>query len=427
MRRDQQGLTWTVETEMPVRRAVSVALLAACAAGACGGESTAEDWTVSMDTLGATARVTNTPPDAGGIPTLLGTAELRVGSVEGGTPASFGLIRSMAVLEDGRIAVADGQAQEIRLFDSDGRHLRTFGGEGAGPGELRGLQGVYVDHEGLLRVAEQANGRLSVFHPDSGFVRSYPLRLFSYGFRGPWGAAVAPDGRTFVISSGPIGEGRYGNMIRVYDPEMRQLDAIPYHDYTDDVEREEQPGAWRISLGGSAFTWAGVPFYARPYELISADGGFWTSADGAQYLQVTRWTPGGDTTLVLQSRRLPVPVTAAERDSAMATLVAGLASRMPNPPKLDPGKVPPTKPPLYGLSLDERGRLWVRLTEPTVEPTLYDVFDRDGRHAETVSLPFRVDAWIPPTVSGDTLWAVVVDEVDVQHVVRVRLRPTEED
>lgn len=404
-----------------VRGGRCVALLAALASGACGGESTAEEWTVSVDTVGAAVRVANTPPDAEGIPTLFGVEVLRIGSVEGGTPASFGLIRSIAILDDGRIAVADGQAQEVRLFDSGGRHLRTFGGEGAGPGELRGMQGVYADHEGLLRVAEQSNGRLSVFHPDSGFVRSYPLRLFSYGFRGPWGAAVAPDGRTFVISSGPIGVGRYGNLIRVYDPEMGQLDAIPYHDYTDEVEREEQPGAWRISLGGSAFTWAGVPFYARPYELISPDGGFWTSADGAQYLQVTRWTPGGDTTLVLQSRRFPVPVTAAERDSAMAALMAGLASRMPNPPKLDPGKVPPTKPPLYGLSLDESGRLWVRLTDPAVEPTLYDVFGPDGRHAETVSLPFRVDAWIAPIVRDDTLWAVVVDDVDVQYVVRARM------
>ena len=50
-------------------------------------------------------------------------------------------------------------------------------------------------------------------------------------------------------------------------------------------------------------------------------------------------------------------------------------------------------------------------------------FDRDGRHAETVALPFRVDAWIPLVVHGDAVWAVVTDESDVQYVVRARLRP----
>lgn len=59
------------------------------------------------------------------------------------------------MLPDGRFAVADAQAEEVRIFDPDGRHLRTFGGKGAGPGELQGMQGVHLDHEGMLRVAER--------------------------------------------------------------------------------------------------------------------------------------------------------------------------------------------------------------------------------------------------------------------------------
>ena len=65
----------------------------------------------------------------------------------------------------------------------------------------------------------------------------------------------------------------------------------------------------------------------------------------------------------------------------------------------------------------------VRVTPPGADTTVYDIFDGEGRHDDTAALPFRVDRWVPPVVRGDTLWAVVTDEVDVQYAVRARLRP----
>lgn len=126
--------------------------------------------------------------------------------------------------------------------------------------------------------------------------------------------------------------------------------------------------------------------------------------------------------MVLSSRRQPEPVTRSERDSAMTALRQRFAERAPSLPNLDPAKVPATKPPLYGLSLDDRGRLWARITDPAADSTIYDVFHDDGRYAETIGLPFRIDGWVPPVIRGDTLWAVVADDVDVQYVVRAHLR-----
>lgn len=393
---------------------------------ACGGGDDAEPgWAVAADTVDGVVRVVSSPPESGPSPTLVAEEELRIGTFEGGDPASFGMIRSIAVLPDGRLAVADGQAEEVRLFARDGEHLRTFGGKGAGPGELEGMQGVHVDHEGLLRVAEQSNARLSVFHPDTGYVRSHSLRVHSYGARGPWGAVMDSTGRTVVASSGQYGEGRFWNMLRVYDPSMNQLDSIPYDEYTN-IIHEDQPSAWRVDLGSGRWTWATVPFYSRPHSVLAPTGEFWSSAEGLPQLEVARWTPPGDTSLVLISRREADPVTPAERDSAMTDLREGLAERVPTPPSLDASRVPATKPPLYGLSLDDRGRLWVRITDPTADSTVYDLFHRDGGYAETVRLPFRVDPFVPPVVRGDTVWAVLTDAMDVQYVVRATLRPAVE-
>lgn len=81
------------------------------------------------------------------------------------------------------------------------------------------------------------------------------------------------------------------------------------------------------------------------------------------------------------------------------------------------------------LSLDDRGRLWVRLSSAGADTTAYDVFDPDGRHAETVVVHARVDSDSPPSLRGDTLWAVVRDELDVQYVIKARLNrpPTAAD
>jgi hypothetical protein len=223
-----------------------------------------------------------------------------------------------------------------------------------------------------------------------------------------------------VESSGEYGERRFWNMVRVYDPEMNQLDSIPYREYTDRSSLNELPGAWRLEIRGG-FTWVGVPFYPAARAVLTPTGEFWGSTEGRPRLELARWTPAGDTSLVLTSGREPDPVTSAERDSAMAALRERHRERALSLRSLDASRVPAAKPPLYGLSLDDLGRPWVRITAPAADSTVYDVFGGDGRWAETVYLALRVDPYIPPVIRGDTVWAVVVDDLDVQYVVRAGL------
>lgn len=421
------GQEWSLRYPLHSRRIpwarAGVLLASAATLAACAEEPAATDsWAVEVDTVAGILHVTNVPPASGPAVTLHGVEEMRVGSVTGSGPDAFGHIRSLALLPDGRFAVADGQPQEVRVFAADGAHQRTFGGEGEGPGDLAGLQGVMTDPDGLLRVPEQGNARMSLFDPDSGFVSSLPLRFSSHSGVGPWDAVVDPAGRWIVDSSGQFGEGRFWSMVRIYDPDMQQTDSVPYYDYTDDFG-DDVPGAWFINLGNGASTWARIPFYPQPWQTLTSRGQFWSTTGGSPLLEAHRWTPTGDTLLTLRSQRRPAPVTVAERDSAMKAARDRLEQMIPTPPSLNPAEVPDTKPPVFAISVDDGDRLWVRLTEHHAAPTVYDVFDLDGRHVETVELPGRVDRYVPPTIVGDRVWAVVIDELDVQSVVRYRLVP----
>jgi hypothetical protein len=354
--------------------------------------------------------------------TLIADEELRIGTRSAGGPESFGLVRQLAPLPEGGVAVLDGMAQEIRVFGPEGEYERALGGLGGGPGELEGAQGLLLGPDSLLRVPEQGNARMSYFHPDSGFVDSHRFHVYTSSSRGPWRAAMDSSGRTAVWSSGVYGGG-FWIMIRIYDQTMAQVDSIPYYNYTNDTSasREDSDGGWPITLPNGKRTVFPYPFYPREHFVVDPTGQLWTTESGETGLKVQRWQPAGDTLLVVESRRQPNRVTDAMQDSAIAALEAGFA-RWPSPPHLDYTRIPRQEPPTYGLSLDNRGRLWVRLSHPESDTTAYDVFGRSGRHVETVVIHARVDEDIPPTLIGDTVWAVIRDESDVQYVMRARLQ-----
>jgi hypothetical protein len=66
------------------------------------------------------------------------TEDLRIGSFDDPGAYSFGQIIALDVDDYGRIWVLESQAAEVRVFDTDGRHVRTTGGKGGGPGEFAG-------------------------------------------------------------------------------------------------------------------------------------------------------------------------------------------------------------------------------------------------------------------------------------------------
>ena len=65
------------------------------------------------------------------------TPSVVIGTRDGPDPETlFGRIGGVVVLSDGRIAVADLLAREIRLFSSQGDFIVTFGRSGEGPDEF---------------------------------------------------------------------------------------------------------------------------------------------------------------------------------------------------------------------------------------------------------------------------------------------------
>lgn len=385
---------------------------------ACGLADRPPTWTIATDTLpNGALHVVNTPPESGIEPTWVIEEELRIGSLDEEGPSSFGQVKGLAVTEDGRIAVLDAQARELRVFGSDGRHLATFGRKGAGPGEFEEAFGLMLSPEGQLWVPDHRNARMSVFDPAAGFVRSYPLTLLSRGFI--WGGVMAPDGRVLKPSI-TLGEDRH-SVLRVYDGEMNLTDSLRLPEYAD-IDEDDPAHVYTYgSREAGHWGMVGVPFYPQNIRVLDPAGVFWSTAFGDPAYRIFRWRPGTmDTTLVLETGRPPVAVTAAERDWALGPITERL--RQAGAPAPDPGKVPAVKPAVQSMFVDGDGRLWVRAATPDSLIT-YDVYERDGRHVGAAVTWLNIFPYLTPVIRGDRFWALVTDELDVQYVVRGRLRP----
>jgi hypothetical protein len=121
-----------------------------------------------------------------------------------GTDHEFVGIPAGAVGPDGSIFVVASRVMEIRQFRPDGRHVRTFGGRGQGPGEFQLITAIgfvgdtlYVIDERLGRVtflATDGNSLYSIPFP----VPSFPDSAASVRFSPARPRAVLKDGSVIV-------------------------------------------------------------------------------------------------------------------------------------------------------------------------------------------------------------------------------------
>lgn len=86
-------------------------------------------------------------------------------------PAALGSLRAAALLPgQERFVVADGQTQDLHLFDLNGRHVRLVGGRGGGPGEHRAIEALWGAEDGGFCTWDVQAGRITRFGPDGSVV-----------------------------------------------------------------------------------------------------------------------------------------------------------------------------------------------------------------------------------------------------------------
>jgi sugar lactone lactonase YvrE len=128
----------------------------------------------------------------------------------------------VAVARDGDLYLSEySRAERVQRFSPDGKEVRfVIGHAGAGPGEFNRAEGLCVDAEDRLYVADSCNHRVQVFNPDGTFLRQFGRAGAAPGeLSYPYDVRVDAAGHVFVCEFG-------NSRIQVFDAEGRSLEII---------------------------------------------------------------------------------------------------------------------------------------------------------------------------------------------------------
>ncbi len=302
----------------------------------------------------------------------------------------FGQVADLRLLPGGGLAVLDGQASRVIVFDDRGRLVRTLGGPGEGPGELSSLANSLLLRSDTLMVSDWLQGRWARYTVDGTLL---PHRSLPEGWastRSWW--QDAPDGagfwgRTLRMRVGEDGLWQGEDLLARAQGEL--LDTVTLFDYpSTSVGGREAP---RLPLVLNTPIWAPLPGGGVVWTTIEGSRLSILSADGSliRTVAASDWT-----------RR---PATATDHTRLRSVMADRLTMLGGDPGALDimPVDQPDSLPAITSLKVDDAGRIWVQLGGST-----------DFVHPSALNTPD------PPTAWGGPLWDVLDGEGRRQHRLR---------
>jgi DNA-binding beta-propeller fold protein YncE len=119
-------------------------------------------------------------------------------------PGTFSLPEGVAVDKDGNVYVADTFNNRVEIFDADGEFISSFGRNGDGPGDMERPKGVAIDCDGHIWVVDAAQNRVKVYDEQGRLLIYFGEQgNFPGQFMGPWGIAIDQLNRVIVSETFP--------------------------------------------------------------------------------------------------------------------------------------------------------------------------------------------------------------------------------
>ena len=357
--------------------------------------------------------------------------ELRIGVEEGDPAYQFGTVIAVDVDDAGRMYVLDQQAAQVRVFDGAGKHVRTVGKPGGGPGELSmATMSVLAGANDVVYVADIMRQRIAAFGGDGAEIGSTQVKIEN-GI--PIRFERSPAGR-FVMQVRAMALPGMNDSTPMRD---RILSRDPASEQTDTLLELESGKTFEFTQGGPRMKL----FESEPMWTVLEDGRIAHGRNDQFRVELLR--ADGTVERVLTRPTERKPVTEADREalrrlikeqmerqlagSGAGPQAAAFAQRF-----IEQIQFADTYPAFAALMAGPGNTLWVqrirtaddvKQSGATFNPQDigspdWDVFDAQGRLLGPISLP---DRFQPMQVEGDKIYGVLRDELDIQHIARLRI------
>jgi len=336
---------------------------------------------------------------------------LQIGALEGHEAYLFQRIWGATRLSDGRIAVVDTRAPNLRIFAPGGTHLHTFGRRGEGPGEFSSPILLGALPGDTLLVVDRRLRRIDIFHPDDGFVRDATADAEIPGYLLTEG--MFADGhiliQRMVFDEGAMqGYSRRRVHFRSVSPDGSL--ATDFGEFVGEeiVMAMHTDGQITNSIMGNA------PFGKNAAVAVGGAHFYYGSQD--QY-EIQTWTQDGRLERIIRVRKDPEPVTseqAADRLEAELEELPDNELARAYRRSFENAPIPDLHPAFGSIYLDTAGDLWVEETRTTEEaPRVASIFDSDGRAVGSVILPTGLRIF---EIGADYILGAYADDLGVEYL-----------
>lgn len=365
-----------------------------------GPTSDTSDLTTTITTINGVVHVTNsgTPPEWG--LTQVASIGPKTFAVGEGEPREFGSVSSATLGPGNEVFIGDRHYYEVRVFDPDGRHLRTFGRDGEGPGEFGDITSLAWVGDRLLAL-DLVAGRITEFSSTGEVLgqRQAP---------GRWGGSE-------VLRLYPVAIDEAYSVGSAFDANgisMVYVGQTSRGETGDTFPPREAPWDQRITCeyNGGWISFFEIIYSPKLVQHPGPDAVMYEARTDIYRIAVTR----GDDTLRIIDRVLPTEdLTDEEWESATERFETFLhdtpgAECEPRSPTR-----PPTKPYINEIFIDSDGRLWVEVIRTA--GNRWELFDQEG--GLLASLPLH--EWkrhTVPAFSSDHMVTIRLDSLDLDHV-----------
>jgi hypothetical protein len=317
----------------------------------------------------------------------------------------------MTVDSRGHLYVLDFLEQHVKVYSGEGVFQQVIGGPGEGPGELRGAVAVLMGPGDTLLVQDNRAFRINRYAPDGSSAG---------GFRIPLDERHPQQFK--VTDSGVIAE-------QFEVPEMPGQETVdPPVDVIGQIATDGSLTDTLLTYPSLAVR--GRYIYERSMSWDIAEGPNLVCGSSDDYrLEIHS---GNRLRRVITKPTQSEPISDQEKEAildrwAQEAIEGGappdwVARRRPSTHVAD--RVPAFRTIAFGPS----GTIWVQRVRPVSEllsleePDFndvgsrdWDIFDQEGRFLGTLLMPPR---FTPHVFRGDKLYGVLLDEMNVQYVVR---------
>jgi hypothetical protein len=276
--------------------------------------------------------------------------DLCIGIESGDEDYMFAELRSVQVDEDEDIIVLDWDYNVVKVYDKNGRHVRTFGKHGQGPGEIQRPSRMYLKGGKDIGILDDANSRFSYFSKEGECLSETSLGKHWMIFR------AIPDSQGFIYGDEITMDGMTGKyLVHKFDKEFNLVKTVASFEESIKLEVSE-------------------PIKASLKWLVTADDRFvWAKTD--EYV-LHILDPSGKLMKKIIKDYERKRISDKEKEKITKEYLEGRPQR-----SRYKFVFPKHYPPIDYFRCDDEGRIYIRTFERDSKGQIkWDVFDEDGRY-----------------------------------------------